>query len=76
MTTQHGFTLLREQEIPELNTKARLFRHVKTGAELLSLENDDENKVFGLPFARRRKIPPASRISWNMPCSAARANTG
>lgn len=54
MTTIHGFELLWEQNIPELNTKARLFRHVKTGAELLSLENDDENKVFGTTF----RTPP------------------
>ena len=54
MAATHGFKLLREQEIPELNTRARLFRHVKTGAELLSLENDDENKVFGITF----RTPP------------------
>jgi presequence protease len=46
----HGFELLRDQDIPELRTRARLYRHVKTGAELLSLENDDENKVFGVAF--------------------------
>src|SRR5574339_564018 len=57
MTNSHGFQLLREAEIPELNTRARLFRHVKTGAELLSLENDDENKVFGITF---RTPPPDS----------------
>src|SRR5689334_21719445 len=50
MTTIHGFELLREQKIPELNTTARLFRHVKTGAQLLSMENNDENKVFGINF--------------------------
>ncbi|MFQ5613154.1 MAG: insulinase family protein [Anaerolineae bacterium] len=50
MTIIHGFELVREQDIPELSSKARLFRHVKTGAELLSLENDDENKVFGITF--------------------------
>ncbi len=55
MTTSHGFELIKEQEIPELNTLARLFRHVKTGAELLSLENDDENKVFDISF----RTPPA-----------------
>ncbi len=55
MTTWHGFELLREEEIPELNTRARLLRHVQTGAELLSLENDDENKVFGISF----RTPPA-----------------
>ncbi len=46
----HGFELLRDQDIPELRTRARLYRHLKTGAELLSLENDDENKVFGVAF--------------------------
>src|ERR671928_1608949 len=53
--SRHGFELVHEQEIPELNTRARLFRHVKTGAELLSLENDDENKVFGITF----RTPPS-----------------
>lgn len=47
----HGFELLRDQPILELSTEARLYRHVKTGAELLSLENDDENKCFGITFA-------------------------
>jgi Zn-dependent M16 (insulinase) family peptidase len=54
MSTIHGFELIREQAIPELNTRARLFRHAKTGAELLSLENEDENKVFGITF----RTPP------------------
>ncbi len=46
----HGFELLRDEQIPELNTRARLLRHRATGAELLSLENDDENKTFGVTF--------------------------
>ncbi len=55
MTISHGFELIREQNIPELNTQARIWRHVKTGAELLSLENDDENKTFGIAF----RTPPS-----------------
>ncbi len=55
MTVIYGFELLREEMVPELNTQARLWRHVRTGAELLSLENDDENKVFGIAF----RTPPA-----------------
>lgn len=51
----HGFQLIKEQHIPEINTKAKFFRHVKSGAELLSLENDDENKAFGITF----RTPPA-----------------
>ncbi len=57
MLLQHGFELVKEQFIKELNTKARLFRHVKTGARLLSLENQEENKVFGISF---RTPPPDS----------------
>ncbi len=55
MTQLYGFELIETREIPELNTRARLFRHQKTGTELLSLENDDENKVFGITF----RTPPA-----------------
>jgi hypothetical protein len=50
----HGFDLLREQTIAEVNSTARLYRHVKTGAELLSLASPDENKVFGITF----RTPP------------------
>jgi presequence protease len=50
-TANHGFELIREQKLPEINSTARYYRHVKTGAELLSLINSDENKVFGVSFA-------------------------
>ncbi|MFZ2488475.1 MAG: insulinase family protein [Anaerolineae bacterium] len=49
--TTHGFTLVEDRLISEINVQARLYRHDKTGARLLSLENDDENKVFGISFA-------------------------
>ena len=50
----YGFELIRDQNIAELNTRARIYRHTQTGAELISLENDDENKVFGITF----RTPP------------------
>jgi presequence protease len=55
MLIVHGFVLSREKFIRELHTHARIYRHVKTGAELLSLINDDENKVFGITF----RTPPS-----------------
>ena len=55
MTETHGFTLLDEREIPEINSLARRYRHARTGAELLSLINDDTNKCFGVSFF----TPPA-----------------
>ena len=54
MTTIEGFERLRVEHIQELQTQAQLLRHVQTGAELLSLINDDENKVFGITF----RTPP------------------
>ncbi|SBW11028.1 Presequence protease 1, chloroplastic/mitochondrial [uncultured delta proteobacterium] len=54
MTTAHGFTLVWEKTIPECKSLARFWRHETTGAELLSLKNDDENKVFGVSF----RTPP------------------
>ena len=53
----HGFTLLQETEVPELNTLVRYYRHDKSGARLLSLVNDDDNKSFGIAF---RTIPEDS----------------
>ena len=53
----HGFELLQEQSVPEIQSLVKRFRHVKSGAELLSVENDDENKVFGITF---RTPPPDS----------------
>src|SRR6202011_2610016 len=55
MTTLHGFELLRERDLPEASSTARLYRHAGTGAALLSLINDDENKVFGASF----RTPPS-----------------
>ena len=46
----HGFELAREEAIAEIASTARFYRHLKTGAELLSLVNSDENKVFGASF--------------------------
>jgi len=57
MATRHGFALLRAREIPELNSRAELYRHERTGAELLSMINEDENKVFGVGF---RTVPADS----------------
>ncbi len=45
-----AFTLVREQNIPELNSVAKLYLHKRMGARFLSIINDDENKVFSINF--------------------------
>ncbi|MCJ7687989.1 MAG: insulinase family protein, partial [Clostridiaceae bacterium] len=52
----HGFKLIQEKKIEELNSVTRLFKHEKSGARLLHLENDDDNKVFSIGF----RTPPKS----------------
>lgn len=49
-----SFTKLQERHIPEINATAKLYTHDKTGARLLSVTNNDENKVFGITF----RTPP------------------
>jgi presequence protease len=50
MVQTYGFELIKKQKIKELNSEALFYKHIKTGAELLSIVNDDENKVFGITF--------------------------
>lgn len=49
-----SFHLERDETIEELHAQARIFRHTRTGARLLSVSADDENKVFGIAF----RTPP------------------
>jgi len=49
-----GFEKVSEEFIPECKSKAVLFKHVKTGAQVMSVSNNDENKVFGIVF----RTPP------------------
>ncbi|MBN2256649.1 MAG: insulinase family protein, partial [Anaerolineaceae bacterium] len=50
----HHFILDKETAIPELGSVARLYHHKITGARLLSIINDDENKCFSINF----RTPP------------------
>ncbi|NLK22245.1 MAG: insulinase family protein [Epulopiscium sp.] len=45
-----GFRLLEESIIDEIDSIVRVFEHTKTGAKLISLNNDDDNKVFTINF--------------------------
>nr|CAD1820645.1 unnamed protein product [Ananas comosus var. bracteatus] len=46
-----GFEKLSEKTIKEYFSHAVLYRHKKTGAEIMSLSNSDENKAFGIVFS-------------------------
>ncbi|MFP4698426.1 MAG: insulinase family protein [Eubacteriales bacterium] len=50
----HGFNLIDQQNIEELDSIARVFEHTKSGAKALLLSNNDDNKVFSISF----RTPP------------------
>lgn len=54
-TTCHGFAVERCETVPELDSDAYVLRHTTSGARLLCLACDDENKAFAIGF----KTPPA-----------------
>ncbi|TWH45395.1 insulinase family protein [Sporomusa sp. KB1] len=52
--TYHGFKLLESRHVDEINSDAKLFVHEQSGARLLHLGNEDDNKVFSITF----RTPP------------------
>ncbi|KAK9805775.1 hypothetical protein WJX73_008308 [Symbiochloris irregularis] len=58
---QHGFELVKQQYVAEYNSDVRLYKHQKTGAEMISVLNSDENKTFGAvlrtPVENSKGIP-------------------
>lgn len=53
-TLYHGFRLEGSEKVEEIHSRAYRFTHEKSGARLLYLENDDDNKVFSITF----RTPP------------------
>eukprot|EP00737_Agarophyton_chilense_P000931 gb/GEZJ01001036.1/.p1 GENE.gb/GEZJ01001036.1/~~gb/GEZJ01001036.1/.p1 ORF type:complete len:1061 (-),score=171.83 gb/GEZJ01001036.1/:544-3726(-) len=49
-----GFRLNREEFVNEISSMVRFWTHERTGARLISVLNDDENKTFGVVF----RTPP------------------
>ena len=51
----HGFKVLESSFVDEIHSQAYLLEHLHSGARLLYLANDDDNKVFSIAF----RTPPA-----------------
>ncbi|NLB40809.1 MAG: insulinase family protein, partial [Clostridiales bacterium] len=51
----NGFRLQEITEIKELNSNGLMFVHEKSGARLLYVQNEDDNKVFSIAF----RTPPS-----------------
>jgi len=49
-----SFDIVEESVVEEYGAHCTMYRHKVTGAELMSVQNDDDNKVFGIAF----RTPP------------------
>lgn len=54
MKQYNGYETIEERTIEDLNSKGTILKHKKTGARVILMENDDENKVFYIGF----RTPP------------------
>ncbi len=48
--TYHGFKLIEQRFVKEINTNCLYFIHEKSGARLLKVAENDANKLFGISF--------------------------
>ena len=54
MEQLQAYTILEKKEIKELNSVGYIMKHNQTGARIVLMENDDNNKVFCVGF----RTPP------------------
>lgn len=54
LTRIMAYEFIKKEEIDELNSTGYLLRHKKTGARVVLLANEDNNKVFNIGF----RTPP------------------
>jgi hypothetical protein len=54
-STHPAFDIVKTDLVEEYSADCILYRHKVTGAEVLSVSKDDDNKVFGIAF----RTPPA-----------------
>lgn len=50
-----AYEIIQEENLSDLRSKGVLLRHKKSGARVLLMENDDDNKVFAISF----RTPPS-----------------
>ena len=49
-----AYKLVRKENLSDIRSTGYLLRHIKTGARIMVIENDDDNKVFNIAF----RTPP------------------
>mgnify|MGYP000394011246 CR=1 FL=1 len=53
-----AYKLVKKEKLNDIRSTGYLFRHIKTGARVMAIENDDETKSSTLHSAPRPKTAP------------------
>lgn len=61
-----SYEIVQSRDLSDLSSKGTLLRHKKSGARVLLMENDDENKVFAIGFVHRRQTVQEYLILWSI----------
>lgn len=61
-----SYEIVQSRDLSDLSSKGTLLRHKKSGARVLLMENDDENKVFAIVFVHRRQTVQEYLILWSI----------
>ena len=65
-----SYEVIINKHIEEVNSDAYLLKHKKTGARIVVLSNDDDNKVFNIGFRTPVPLKKGRRSSarWKVRC--------
>ena len=55
----NAYEVILTEDLSDLKSKGYLLKHKKSGARILLMENDDENKVFTIGFRTPAVILPS-----------------
>lgn len=58
-----AYEVVTEENLTDIHSTGWLLRHKKTGARVMLIENDDENKVFNIAF----RTPPKDSTGGTYP---------
>ena len=59
------YEVIQDKELSDLKSQGILLKHKKSGARVLLMENDDENKVFAIGFRTPPPTAPGCHILWS-----------
>lgn len=62
----NAYEVIMQRQIDDIHSEGAMLKHKKSGARVLLLSNDDDNKVFNIAFRTPVSTSPVCHISWSI----------